>query len=309
MKSFILPRGIPVIILTLLFFMPLETLQPQPIQADFEIFLPIIIKAPYQPEKGISLAQPNCEDIEKVGAGWYVNFSINPSAGCPSSDQRFVPMVYNAEQALGPTLATAINNAKPSGWLIGFGEPNLAWQGNTSPLAGAQAWRAIEAAALPVGLKLVSPVVSQHPPNFDFQNGYPPEPYGHTWIWKMVEEYQKLYDEKPHFDAIGWNYYGSNPQEIKNYLSARRQEALARGYNVPFWVTEYAGSCWNTDNPYPTGNQDIMTQVTPFLKSTPWITRFAWFTNRINDTHYERSCRLVNNAGNLTSLGSFYSGY
>lgn len=306
MKSLMLSRRIPVVILILLFFMPLETLQPQPTQADFEIFLPIILKAPYQPKKGISLAYPNCEDIDTLKAGWYVNFTNNPSSGCPSDDQRFVPMIYNANQAAEPALTTAINNAQASGWLLGFGEPNLPWNGNTSPLAGAQAWRTIEAAALPAGIKLVAPVPSQHNPGYF-------DPLGYTWLWKMVEQYEALYGEKPHFDAMAWNYYSTNPQATINFLTARRNEALILGYDIPFWVLEYAGECWVTGQ-FPTGNYNIMTQITPWLKTTPWIARYAWFSNRIKGTEpwgqNHQSCSLINpDTGTPTSLGVLYAGY
>jgi hypothetical protein len=275
-------------------------------RADFQIFLPIIIKAPYEPEKGVSLAYPNCEDLTALGAGWYYNNLITPSAGCPLLDQRFVPRIHNSEQTTAIAITTAISNAKVSGWLMGFTEPNLPWQGNTTPLAGAQAWRAIEAAALPAGIKLVAPSPSQHNPGYY-------DPLGYTWIWKMVDEYQGLYGEKPHFDAMGWNYYESNSQAIKNFLTARRNEALARGYDVPFWVTEYGGRCWDTGH-FPTGNETIMTQVTPWLKSVAWITRYAWFSNRIKGNESWgpnwQSCSLVNsNTGALTSLGGLYVGY
>jgi len=276
-------------------------------QTNYTIYLPIIFKSPYEPEKGISLAYPNCEDLDTLNAGWYVNFSNTPSANCPLNDQRFVPMVYNADAATGQSLATAIDQAKASGWLLGFGEPNLPWNGNTSPLAGAIAWRTIEIAALPAGIKLVAPIPSQHDPGYF-------DPLGYTWIWKMVDEYQNLYGEKPHFDAIGWNYYDSSPQEFNNFFNARRQEALNRGYNVPFWVLEYAGACWNSDNPYPTGNYEIMTQITPYFRNTPWIARYAWFTNRIRGTEswgeHHQSCSLLNpDTGVRTALGTLYAGY
>lgn len=275
-------------------------------QADFQIFLPIILKPPYEPEKGVALAYPSCEDLDTLGAGWYVNFSNSPSAGCPSPDQRFVPMVYNADHATGITLTTAISNAKASGWLLGFGEPNLPWNGNTTPLEGATAWRAIEAAALPAGIKLVAPAPSQHDPGYF-------DPLGYTWIWNMIDEYHALYGENPHFDAMGWNYYNSSPQAFQNFLNARHQEALDRGYDIPFWILEYAGECWNTGN-FPTGNYEIMTQVTPQLKSTPWIARFAWFANRIRGTEpwgqNHQSCSLINpDTGALTALGALYAGY
>lgn len=275
-------------------------------QGGGTVYLPLILKPPYEPAKGVSLAHPNCEDLTTLQAGWYVNFSNRPSTGCPAFDRRFVPMVYNASVATGIELTTAISNARPSGWLLGFGEPNLPWNGNTSPQAGAIAWRNIEAAALPAGIKLVAPIPSQHNPGYF-------EPFGYTWIWEMVAAYETLYGQKPHFDAMGWNYYSASPSAFQNFFNTRRQEALDRGYNIPFWVMEYGGECWNTGK-FPTGNEAIMTQVTPYFKSTPWITRYAWFTNRVRGTEpwgsNHQSCSLVNpDTGALTALGVLYAGY
>ena len=295
-----------VFLIVLLFPFSLGLVLPVSSAQGGNVYLPLILKPPYEPAKGISLAYPNCEDVVTLQAGWYANFTNSPSAGCPTLDQRFVPMVYNAEKATGIELTTAISNARPSGWLLGFGEPNLPWNGNTSPQAGAIAWRAVEAAALPAGIKLVAPIPSQHNPGYF-------DPLGYTWTWEMATAYENLYGQKPHFDAMGWNYYSTSPLAFQSFFNARRQEALARGYNVPFWVMEYGGECWNTGN-HPTGNEAIMTQVTPYFKSTPWIARYAWFSNRIRGTEpwgsNHQSCSLVNpDTGALTSLGVLYAGY
>lgn len=284
---------------------------------DPAIYLPVILRAPYLPgKKGISLAYANCEDITKLKAEWYINFQHVPSAGCPSLDKRFVPVIYNALVANNPVMLTqAITNAKASGWLIGFTEPNLPWNGNTTPLEGAKAWKKIEEAALPLKIKLVSPVPSPHAP---YTPSNKTDPYGYTWTWKMVEEYQKLYGKKPHFDALGWNYYlvvfPPNPQDALDFFNARRQEALARGYNIPFWVPEYAGACWHSGTQFPTKNKEMMTLGTQWLKDTPWITRFAWFSNRIKGNELwglnHQSCSLVNpDTGALMELGVLYAGH
>lgn len=284
-------------------------------QAD-TIYLPVILVS-YEPEKGVSLSYSYCEDLTTLKAGWYINFRHAPIGNCPASDQRFVPIIYGKTEANNNTILTAaINNAKISGWLIGYGEPNLR---GTTPLQGAIAWRTIEQVALPAGIKLVSPFPSPHPPNSNLVS--PAEPYGYTWTWKMVEEYQNLYGTKPHFDALGWNYYLINypsfppkPQDAINFFNARRQEALARGYDVPFWILEYAGACWHTNTPHPTYNAETMQLVTTFFKNTSWITRYAWFSSRIFGNEpwgqNHQSCSLLNpSTGTRTALGATYTNY
>jgi hypothetical protein len=201
-------------------------------------------------------------------------------------------------------LSKAIDNAKASGWLIGFNEPNLPWQANISPAQGAVLWKQIEDAARPAGIKLVSPTPNPWPP------GLHGHPYGHQWTWFMASEYQARYGKKPQFDALSWNVYGNNSAQLISFLTARRQEALNRGYNVPFWVLEYAGDCLGPMS----GNQAVMSSVTPWLATTPWINRYAWFANRIDGSGSNQvghqNCSLINPAtGAATVLGQTYRGY
>ncbi len=279
-------------------------------QGGVTVYLPVLMKPSYAPEKGLLLPgdyAAYCEhDMSVLGTGWYYNHKIEPEPNCGSADRRFVPRIYKGADATDARIATAINNARYSGWLMGFGEPNLPWQGYTSPQEGAIAWRKIEQAAIPAGIKLIAPGPSQHSPGYFDSLGY-------TWVWQMVAEYEKLYNERPHFDAMAWHYYGSEAYIIRNFLTDRRTEALAWGYDVPFWILEYAGECWNT-NRYPTGNYEIMTQITPWFKSTPWITRYAWFTNRITGNEpwgqNHQSCSLLNPyTGELNTLGALYATY
>jgi hypothetical protein len=274
--------------------------------------------APAQPstsgesKKGVSLAHPNCEDLETLQVSWYFDNTIQ--GACPSATVPFIPRLYATGQVTDSLiLGQAIDSAKASGWLLGFVEPNLPWHGNVNPEDGARAWRTIEAAALPAGLKLVAPSPSQHPPHTQILPDYPPDPYGHTWLWAMVEAYQKLYGNKPHFDALAWNYYENTPAAVKASLTARHEEAIAHGYDVPFWVMEYAGRCWDSGK-FPTGNEQIMAEITPWFNETPWIARYAWFSNRIRGDEpwgpNHQSCSLINpDTGQPTDLGQMYLGY
>jgi hypothetical protein len=255
-------------------------------------YLPIVMANHrlLNPQKGIFMIYPPCSDISMLATSWYFNCSVRPDPICPAPDQRFVPMIHNAGNM--SELPEAIANAQASGWLMGFNEPNLSWQGNVTTTLAAELWRQIEAQA--EGIKLVSPAPSQHDPD---------------WLWRMVDEYRARYGESPRFDAIAWHIYHSDPTAMKDFLIARRNEAIAEGYNVPIWVTEYAGYCWESN----TGNYKIMTEVTPWLDSTPWIGRYAWFANRIYGTEAPvsyASCSLVNvTTGTLNPLGIIYAGY
>ncbi|HRV93477.1 MAG TPA: glycosyl hydrolase [Anaerolineae bacterium] len=267
------------------------------------VYLPMVYGPP-PPRKGVGApVSPACVDQQTLQASWYLNWRINPDPTCGAENaNKFVPRISGVFDE--GTLAQAVTNAQASGWLIGFSEPNLPWQGNLSPTQGAVLWRQIENAAIPAGVKLVSPSPNQYDPGQS-------DPYGHQWTWAMVDAYKALYGPKPHFDALGWNIYKRTPTEIQTYLNARRNEALARGYNVPFWILEYGGECWSSSK---NGNTSVMTSITPWFETTPWIDRYAWFANRITGAEpYApgwQSCSLINpSTGAPTSLGQIYVGY
>jgi hypothetical protein len=273
----------------------------------FTIYLSIIYAPPpFNPKKGIGVrASPACTDSQTLKASWYLNWSVYPDPTCGGVNNKFVPRISGAGSM--SLLSQAIANAQNSGWLIGFSEPNLSWQNGLSPAQGAVYWKQIEEAAIPTGIKLVSPSPNQYNPG-------QADPYGHQWLWAMVDAYKAQNGgQSPHFDAIGWNIYKQTAGEVKGYLNARRNEALSRGYNVPIWVLEYGGECWNSANG-DTGNKAIMTTITAWFNATPWIERYAWFANRITGTEPNaigwQSCSLINSStGTPTSLGQIYAGY
>lgn len=259
----------------------------------YTIYLPIILTPPPpSPKKGVGMARPPaCEDMELLRVPWYFRWSPFPDPTCSGVDERFVPRISTAADMT--YLAQAIANAGPSGWLIGFTEPNLETHANLTPAQAAVLWRQIEQAADPAGIKLVSPSPSQHEP---------------VWLWDMVNEYRTRYGHNPRFDAMGWNIYRPTAGEIQSYLTARRNEALTRGYNVPIWVLEYGGHCQGT----MASNEALMQAITPWFDNTAWIGRYAWFANRLGylDGYSWHSCSLINiNTNVVTPLGSTYQGF
>lgn len=260
----------------------------------YTLYLPIIVAPPPpSPKKGVGARGSACNDLTTLRIPWYFRWSPFPDPACQAGDGRFVPRISTGDDMAN--LSQAVINAQASGWLIGFTEPNLPEPGHAdlSPAEAAVLWRQIEQAADPAGIKLVSPSPSQHEPG---------------WLWAMVKEYQNRYGRNPRFDAIGWNIYKPTAGEIKSYLTARRNEALQRGYDVPIWVLEYGGNCQGS----MAGNETVMKGITPWFDATSWIGRYAWFTNRIGyfDGNSWHSCSLINiSTGAPTSLGLVYYGF
>ncbi len=261
----------------------------------YTIYLPTVYGViPFNSKKGFGGRGPACADLTPLKSSWHLNWSTQPDSSCAAAEKGFVPRISKASDMAN--LSQAVANAQPSGWLIGFTEPDLPWQGNLSPAQAATYWRQIEQAA--VGIKLVSPSPSQHSPG---------------WLWQMVDAYRNQYGKNPRFDAIGWNIYKREPKDIQSFLTNRRNEAVARGYTVPIWVLEYGGECWNSASG-KTGNETIMTSITPWFDKTSWIGRYAWFANRINPGESDlpgwQSCTLINGSnGQLTKLGNLYRNY
>jgi len=253
---------------------------------DYITYLPVIQRPALRGVCGFA-------HFDKIGADWASSWTWK-TRGNP----KFVPMIRDIRPQNMDHLAEAVENAKASGWLMGFNEPDLPFPAGwlTTPVEGARAWRIIEGATQ--GINLVSPAPSQN--NFD-------------WLWQMVAEYEQLYGRKPRFDAIAAHYYGTDPQGAKDFLSRVRHEALAHGYDIPIWLTEFAGYC---TLPHPqNGNERMMRELIPWMKVQPWIGRYAWFMARICPiesglpSDYS-SCSLTDcETGELTELGELYGGY
>lgn len=163
--------------------------------------------------------------------------------------------------------------------ILGFNEPDLPGQANMMPHEGAIAWNWIET-TYPTKT-LVSPAPSQRDPD---------------WLWRMVDEYELLYGEKPRFDAIAWHIYPVDFADFVSYLEARHQEMLAHGYAVPVWVTEF-GYC---------GDPSFMAQAIRYINATPWIARAAWYKIAADEWDTGVCNTLLYSDRTLTPLGEEY---
>lgn len=273
----------------------------------YTLYLPVLFSPPPSPKKGFDAhGSPACGDLVNLRASWYFNAGVSPDPACGSEyNANFVPMIYNGPAMAN--LATAVVNAQASGWLMGFSEPNLTEQGSyLSPADGAILWKQIEDAVAGTNIKLVSPAPNQ------WEDGQYGLPYGNRWTWYMVEEYKRLYGRKPRFDALGWHYYADSLGDLQAFLDARRVEALKRGYDVPFWITEFAGKCVTEPD---SQIQAVMSSSVPWFNQTPWIGRYAWFATRLTPGsdaagHDYSRCSLIDaQSGDITALGRMYRQY
>jgi hypothetical protein len=262
----------------------------------YKNYLPIIVIPTRSALRGAALTGPYSA-VGQLGARWYYNWSWKQPPSAPLQDPLFVPMIWGRSSMTNLSEIVAIAMAG-SGWILGFNEPDYGppWGCNIDPIEGAVFWHEIEQAAQ--GVRLVSPAPSQ----IDFD-----------WLWHMVDEYERRYGRKPRFNAIAVHYYTGYPPDIegaKQHLLLVRQEALARGYNVPIWLTEFAGAC-GVSGP-ENGNRRLMEELIPWMKQQSWIARYAWFATHLTGDQVWclgcQPCSLTDpdTGQQLTSLGELY---
>jgi hypothetical protein len=113
--------------------------------------------------------------------------------------------------------------------------------------------------------------------------------------------------------AVHWYDWNSNPQNspnadpieiferFKNYLSN-----VYEFYNLPIWITEFNANKYRTTEV----NEAFMKLAIPFLESTSYIERYAWFEPvAIDDSTVMGNGEFYEINGNLSSLGLFYKSY
>jgi len=84
---------------------------------------------------------------------------------------------------------------------------------------------------------------------------------------------------------------------------SKAESELLKGHqktNSKIWLSEYA---------MQNGNLSNFESLTKWVKKQPWIERYAAFTNRSGTESWAigSGCNLVNNDGNLTPIGKYYS--
>lgn len=255
------------------------------------VYLPIVLSVG-RCQHGVGLSGP-CQAVDLLGVDWYYNWHWRPCGGLAGA--RFVPMIRDVRRMA--ELRQAVEYARPSGWLMGFNEPDLPepWGYLTTPEEAAEAWRVIEREA--AGIKLVSPVPSQE--DFD-------------WLWRMVAAYEARYGERPRFDAIAVHWYNwrdpGSVQPAKDYLLQVRREALAHGYDKPLWLTEFAGHIGTSDP--AGGHRRLMGELIPWMRQQGWIGRYAWYASLVRPVESWcigcQYCSLTREDGGLTLIGEVY---
>lgn len=234
------------------------------------LFLPIVcavaLLGPVQPYRGGERVNSDAQ-VATLGLTWHYNYT--PSTAVTEGE--FVPMIRDEAQ-----LARLPELAGYTGWVLGFNEPGVEGQAETldTPLKIARAWRQVEQ-ALP-NAKLVSPAFMEN-------GGLPWEVTGYPTFAGFVAAYRAEYGQSPRIDALAVHVYGwcrngqHDAERMAQYVRDRRAEAVALGYNVPVWITEFGLFPW----PGQTySSNDVMILQREFaarVRGLAYVERICWF--------------------------------
>jgi len=155
---------------------------------------------------GVGVALPPADeyDVGRLGAGWYVNWWVNPSPP-RLNGMEFVQMVRVVGGTYVPALDTigAAADANPGSlWIIG-NEPDVIWQDNATPMEYAQVYHELYTflKAKDTSCQVAIGGISQ------------PTPLRLRYLDMILEAYQTLYGEKMPVDV--WNIHAFILREEK----------------------------------------------------------------------------------------------
>ncbi|KAM0326555.1 hypothetical protein ACHAQA_006424 [Verticillium albo-atrum] len=237
---------------------------------------------------------------------WYYNYGIRPSpvfADIPQEELEFIPMFWGVDQAdLNKTefKDTVISMIEDDGRnitrVLGFNEPDMGYEfggSNTPPALAARAWVANFIPLQERGIKVGLPAMTG-------------QPYGLQWLHQFLGNCSDFIsvgeDTKKNctYDFLPVHWY-DNFEGLASHIGER----IENFPNTSIWVTEYAYA-----------NQDLQ-PTTEFYNTT------IDYFERVDDIgHYSyygafRSAAsnvgpnvpFLNNAGELTDIGSWYLGF
>ena len=259
---------------------------------EFIVFLPLIINNCSQPvydppninsNKGIALVEPYLQDLDSVGASWYYDWTFTfDKIGV---DDRYIPMAYTG------TLDTRLP-VDYDGFVLFLNEPNnpAPFGANISPGLAAERYAAFVQAR--PNAKLIVGNASAWSSMWYIE-----------FIWALDENYPNT--PKP-------QYYGFHGY-VESWITASQLESWwdategfiyrYSGVHPEVWITEFADT---------TGDTESFTALMDVIESKPYITRYAYFTNRYDPTQpyipagwYDFN--LINDDGTLSPMGLIYA--
>jgi hypothetical protein len=220
---------------------------------------------------------------------WYYTWGTTIPLELAPQNAEFVPMFWGPSNVTDANIAYVqqLHAQGRANYVLGFNEPDLADQANMSVSAALALWPKLESIGLPLG----SPAAS-----------WPTR----QWIYDFMDSC-KLQKKRVDFICVHM-YVGTDDNAFVQTL-----QDLYNKYKLPIWITEFATVANNatvmSDNPYtPAMVLAFMQRLLPKLEALPFVERYSWFSGSPTSARLWPSA-LIDNFGNLTELGQWYSNY
>ena len=180
------------------------------------------------------------------------------------------------------------DKAKTAHTVLGFNEPELHDQSHMTTELAAKEWiRGIEPLRRS-GIRCGSPGISS-------------APQGVEWLQKflgLIREGGSDID----FYAIHW--YGETLGQFYDYIWSTYHRL---GPDRPVWITEFAPTNWNADNPLGKEHvENFARESCKYLDTLDWVERYAWFGPMRDAGTVGKWAAMIDNEGRLTVTGKIY---
>jgi len=213
-------------------------------------------------------------DVDKLNCGWFYDWACTV-AYLP--DPRYVPMSYSGR--LLTTLPVGY-----SGYVLMHNEPDTTGQDNYHSPS--------EAAAQ---------VLAMHTryPNARLIVGGTTQ-FGYDWLVSFKALLGTYQPEGYHIHAYVFPGSPGDPDATIDYLKEGWFPQVLSVCTGQIWITEFADTIHLTN------------ELLSYIQSLPWVTRYAWFANRMYGTEswypdWPINPALIDEGGNLTPFGEMYT--
>jgi len=226
-------------------------------------------------------------NLDQFNFGWYTNWQPDPlwsPGGEGEDDQRFVPMIWGRDDVTAAKLEDVAD--APSGYLLGFNEPDNVGQSNLGVRQALTLWPKL----METNLALGSPACTMSETLGD-----------DSWLGRFMNKIDRRgYD----VDFVAVHYYSDDGSvaDFKAFLKDVRQE-----YHKPVWVTEWSLVDW-TDPDRFTAEEiaDFAADAIQMLDDLNFVKRHAWFGAYDGGDGWNINTELIDAEGKLTAVGEVF---
>ena len=214
---------------------------------------------------------------------WLYNWSPNPTSDARSIT--FVPMQWNHVNI--DELHGKCKGCNASA-VLGFNEPELPDQSNIPCELAAKEWLRCIEPLRKQGVRCGSPGISS-------------ALQGIGWLQDFL---RRIREGGSDLDFLCFHWYGETLGQFYDYIWSARFQVDS---NKPVWITEFASTNWNKENPLPREHvESFARDSVKYLDSLDWVERYAWFGPMRDTGTVGRWARMLDDEGKLTSLGKSY---